>query len=197
MDDENIIKCIRRALRSLGDRDLYDHKQEPAPNEFAFKMLVIGVLTASGWKCKSELRVTKEKGGSGYVDILATRDKESWYIELKYYSLAYWFGSPAEYVEKDANIFKKRVNALDRVYHWDQLGRRQKTEQLFVQVGLEATELAALEPKQFKKLQNSAAVSLEVLIDRAKKQVKNYLSTEARKCVIIGVGPSSWIHIVD
>lgn len=197
MDDENIAECIQQGLQALEDRDLYDHKEEPAPNEFAFKMLVLGVLLASGWKCKSEFRVRKESGGTGYVDILAIREEEIWYLELKYYSLAYWFASPAGYVARDAKLFEKRVNARDRVYQWDQLESVRKLEQLFLQQGIDDTDLKTLEPKQYKKLKNSVAVALEVLVERAKKQVRNYLSSEARKCVIIGVGPSCYVHIVE
>jgi hypothetical protein len=192
--DENIVKSIRQGLRTLSERDLYDHKGDPAPNELAFKMLVLGVFSALGWKCTSELRVTKENGGIGYVDILAEGEAETWCIELKYYSLAYWFDSPAGLLPKNSSLDQKRSNALDRVQYWDK--QKLKSKELFLQIGFTDSDLESLEPRQYKKLQNSAAVSLEVLVERAKEQVRNYVS-DARKCVIIGAGPNCSIYFVE
>jgi len=202
MELRKLSRTLSKALQSLDPRDMHDTKGELAPNELAFKMLVLGALTALGWECASESRVDKADGGYGFIDLEAKDpDGVGWFIELKYHSLAYWNARDAPRHNKNEPLHQKQAALYARHELWVALAKHDRLSQQFFLPGVSDEELAELDKHQCTKY-STGAVSLvvEVLVERAKRQVRNYTHAEGadvRRCVILGFGPTCIVELAD
>jgi len=200
MDPRTLRKTIQKALSALTKRDYHDHMGYPAPNELAFKMMVIGVLTTMGCECTSEAPVYKRNRKRGYVDILVTDpDGAFWLLELKYYSLAYWNTQRVGYHDYNAALGEKQANMIQRDTHWDQLSKTDRHKQLFRVPGITENDVRELDNDQWKKsTTDNFSLAVTVLIDRAKQQVYDYtLESEVQRCVVIGIGKHCYVDLVN
>lgn len=197
MNLSKLQKSIQRVLGWLAPIDLHDHEGKPTPNELAFKLLVMAELAHMGLHCKSEVDVEKDDGTAGRVDIYAV-DRDSdvcWLIELKYYSLAYWF-TEKPYLDKQMDVWTKADIMKSRTKRWVDLDPAKRLTEKIVQPNADKESLNELEDHQYRDLSpQSTAFNLEVLLERARKQVRNYQAPDweeedVRRCIVVGVGPT-------